>query len=167
MPTCKGCKEVFGVADIQDGFCKECYTPERAKKAYYIDGEKKIMESGNGELILTTHRVRYDSKIMGKQTIVSMMLDEVCSCEMNYKSNAILVLLAGLSFLAGFSGIYLPLVGIGIALVLLAIYFITREQYLTISSAASAINVKVKGMKVELIKEFIDALESAKHEYKR
>jgi hypothetical protein len=69
--------------------------------------------------------------------------------------------------LAGFSGIYLPLVGIGIALVLLAIYFITREQYLTVSSAASAINVKVKGMKVELVKEFIDALESAKHEYRR
>jgi hypothetical protein len=164
MPMCQGCKEVFGVADMQDGYCKECYTPERAKKAYYIEGEKKIMESGNGELVLTTHRVRYDSKIMGKQTIVSMMLDEVCSCEMNYKSNAILVLLAGLSFLAG---LYLPLVGIVIAFVLLAIYFITREQYLTISSAASAINVKVKGMKVELVKEFIDALESAKHEYKR
>lgn len=42
MPMCKKCKEVFGVIDMQDGFCKSCFTPERVvEEKQSLEIEKK------------------------------------------------------------------------------------------------------------------------------
>lgn len=130
-----------------------------------INNEKKILESDKGQLILTTHRVRFDGSTAGQRKIVSIMLDEVCSCELNYKSHIILVALAALSLIFGFAGgSETMLAGVIGAIIFAVTFFFTRKQMLSISSGGAAINVEAKGMKSEAVKDFIDAVELAKHE---
>jgi len=133
-----------------------------------MNDEKKILESDKGQLVLTSHRVRFDASTTGQRKIVSIMLDELCSCELNYKSHIILILLAVLSVLFGFvGGLDAIVAGIIGAIVFAIAYFLTRKQMLSLSSAGAAINVEAKGMKSEDVKDFIDAVELAKFEIRK
>lgn len=133
-----------------------------------MNDEKKILESDKGQLVLTSHRVRFDESTAGQRKIVSIMLDELCSCELNYKSHIVLILLAFLSVVLGFIGGSDAIAGGIIGAIVFAIaYFLTRKQMLSLSSAGAAINVEAKGMKTEAIKDFIDAVELAKFEFRK
>ena len=133
-----------------------------------MNDERNILESDKGQLVITSHRVRFDASAAGQRKIVSIMLDELCSCELNYKSHIILILLAILSVIIGFVGGSDTIVaGIVGAIVLAVAYFLTRKQMLSLSSAGGAINVEAKGMKSEDIKDFIDAVELAKFEIRK
>ena len=133
-----------------------------------MNDERKILESDKGQLVLTSHRVRFDASVVGQRKIVSIMLDEICSCELNYKSHIILILLAVLSVIFGFVGGSDAIVaGIVGAIVFAVAYFLTRKQMLSLSSAGAAINVEAKGVKSEDIKGFIDAVELAKFEIRK
>jgi hypothetical protein len=133
-----------------------------------MNDEKKVLEFDEGQLVLTSHRVRFDASAAGQRKIVSIMLDELCSCELNYKSHIILILLAVLSVIFGFVG-GLSAIAPGIigAIVFAIAYFFTRKQVLSLSSAGAAINIEAKGMKSEDIKDFIDAVELAKFEIRK
>ena len=132
-----------------------------------INDEQKILQSDTGQLILTTHRVRFDASASGQRKIVSIMLDELCSCELNASSNILLILLAAVSAIMGLFGflagdlIMIP-TGIVGAIVFAMAYLYTRRQALSLASAGATINVAAKGMKAEDIKDFIDAVEQAK-----
>ena len=134
-----------------------------------MDNEKRILESDKGQLVLTTHRVRFDASTAGQRKIVSIMLDELSSCELNYKSYIILLLLAVLSVIFGFAGGALGTIIAGIvgAVVFVAAYMLTRKQMLSLSSAGGTIDVEARGMKSEDIKDFIDATERAKFEIRK
>ena len=133
-----------------------------------MNDEKKILESDKGQLVLTSHRVRFDASTAGQRKIVSIMLDELCSCELNYKSHIILILLAALSVLFGFvGGSHAIVAGIIGAIVFAIVYFLTRKQMLSLSSAGAVINVEAKGMKPKDVKDFIDAVELAKFEIRK
>ncbi|MCU7927220.1 MAG: hypothetical protein KZQ97_12360 [Candidatus Thiodiazotropha sp. (ex Dulcina madagascariensis)] len=118
-----------------------------------MNDERKILESDKGQLVLTSHRLRFDASTAGQRKIVSIMLDELCSCELNYKSHIILILLAVLSvifsFVGGSDAIAAGIIG---EIVFAVAYFLTRKQMLSLSSAGAAINVEAKGMKSEDIK---------------
>ena len=130
--------------------------------------EKKILESDKGQLVLTSHRVRFDKSTAGQRKIVSITLDELCSCELNYKSHIVLILLAVLSVILGFiGGSNAIAVGIIGAIVFAIAYSLTRKQVLSLSSAGAVINVETKGMKTKDIKDFIDAVELAKFEIRK
>ena len=133
-----------------------------------MNDETKILESDGGQLVLTSHRVRFDASTAGQRKIVSIMLDELCSCELNYRSHIVLILIAVLSAILGFAGgsETIP-VGIAGAVILAVAYFLTRKHMLSLSSAGAAINVEAKGMKSEDIKDFIDAVELAKFEIRK
>lgn len=133
-----------------------------------MSGEKKILESDKGQLVLTTHRVRYDVSAAGQRKIVSIMLGELCSCELNYQSYILLIILSAFSLLLGVAGstygAVVLVIGIIACIVFAAAFFLTKKTILSLSSAGAVINVETKGMKPEMIKEFIDAVESAKFE---
>jgi hypothetical protein len=42
MPMCKKCKEVVSVTDMQEGFCKNCFTPELLEEEKRRREEEKI-----------------------------------------------------------------------------------------------------------------------------
>ena len=170
MGACKKCGEVVSASEMVNGYCKKC-APSAANEhsgMKFMKDESVILESNTGQLVLTSHRVRFDASTAGQRKIVSIMLDEICSCELNYKSNITLIILAAVSLILGVgSGSEALKIGVVAAVVFLAAYFFTRKQMLSLSSAAASIDVEVKGMKTDDVKDFIDAVEHAKFEIRK
>lgn len=134
-----------------------------------FEGEEKILESDDGDLVLTTHRLRHDKKSFGKRKITSILLNELSSCELSHRSHPILLILAILGLIVtGIatieSGKADDILAFAIPTFILFIaYFLTRRQVMQLSTAGSPIVVALKGMKPETVKEFIDETEIAKN----
>lgn len=134
--------------------------------------EKVITESGNKEVILTTHRIRHEVSNWGHTHMVSIPLEKISSIEVRYSSWLILLLAGMVSLLMGAfvaGGDYneqqaqaLLIVGV----VLIVVYILTRKHVITISSDGGAkINFATKGMNREMVMKFIDKVEEAKSMY--
>ena len=152
-----------------------------------LDTEKVLAEIDGGELVLTSHRVQSDrpeSLSSGTPAeFVSIMLEEVSSCQITQKSHRWLGMLSsfflgaaccgalsyvllpelvvsqilrGLGLDGGF-GILVGLLGIGGALALL--YHFTTSREVIIASSSASIRHKIGSPH-----EFIEALESAKND---
>jgi hypothetical protein len=133
-----------------------------------MDEERVLFESDSKKLVLTTHRVRYQTEALGRREVRSIMLEELASCAMASSNNPILLILAGISLLFGFviaanrepAGLFGGLV---IAGVFVAIWAATRQQVLALASAGTTIRVNTMGMKAKLTEQFIDQTEAAKN----
>jgi hypothetical protein len=131
--------------------------------------ESVVLESQGKSLILTTHRIRYQSEALGNAEIRSIMLEELASCAIVHSSNVILLILAGICFLGGFlfsasARAEGPLiVGVLLAVILVVVYFASRRQVLALGSAGTTISVNTQGIKLDWLKEFIDQAEAAKN----
>ena len=133
-----------------------------------VQGETKLSESNDGTVVLTSHRIRLDQGAGSGRQFVSIALDQVASCSFANRSFPLLLLLAVLFALAGFqmggertSGTTF-LVGVGLAILCVLGYFATRQQLVTISSAADSIKFRVRGMSRAACIQFMDDVESAK-----
>ena len=139
--------------------------------------EKILMESDNKELILTTHRLRYEKK--GDQVIKSIMLEELQASEITSTSEkkwltwAIYIFVAT-TILAIFSKVifskYLFGIGageifsVGLLIVLFCIitYWWSRQNILSFTSGGISIKVPIRG-KLKQAEEFLDEVEIAKN----
>ena len=54
-----------------------------------IDNERLILESGNRQLQLTTHRLRYYETAKSNSDFTSIMLDKISSVEVTYYQKSI------------------------------------------------------------------------------
>jgi hypothetical protein len=134
-----------------------------------MPGERVLLESDNGQLILTSHRVSFEASAAGMAEFTSIMLEELASCQITYTSKPILLVLAVLSVLVGAyfntSRDSTPLVvGVIAGALLVAAYFATRTQVISLASAGATIRAGTKGMSMETAKQFIDKAELAKNE---
>jgi len=129
-----------------------------------IDGEEKILESKDAELVLTTHRVRLDTKSLGKRKITSILLQELCSCELAHRSYPILLLIAVIGLVIAVTGGNSDAIWVGAAIsaISLGAFFLTRKQALCLATAGASILVETKGMKLDYVKNIIDETEIAK-----
>jgi hypothetical protein len=135
-----------------------------------MPNESVLLETERKTLILTTHRIRYQSEAFGSAEIRSIMLDELASCVMVQTSNIILLILAGVCLLGGIlvtaSG---PrnegalMIGVLLAVVLVIAYFASRRQVLALASAGTTITVNTQGMNLDRVKQFIEQTEAAKN----
>ncbi|MCK6560408.1 hypothetical protein HUU39_13590 [candidate division KSB1 bacterium] len=133
-----------------------------------MSDERILLRSGG--LTLTTHRVRSEAERGGKMQITSIMLEELCSCETRFTSHPFLLILAGLIAVAGLlssnlvrdsSGLITALVFAGI---LLAIYFATRKEVISLASAAAQINLQRQQTEQQDAGQLIDQIEAAKNQ---
>lgn len=131
--------------------------------------DEKIITQSDGNLItLTNYRIRYTDKEWRRAFIVSILLKNVSSIQIKFKSNlillglAIIVLSATIGIaLGGASGDVL-IYGFVAGLILIAIYFSTRKHYLTISSkGGDKINFYTKGMGQDKVIDFVNRVEKA------
>lgn len=133
-----------------------------------LPSEQVLLESKGKTLILTTHRVRYDSQRMGGGEIISIMLDELASCAMIRRSKPILLILAG-AFLLISLYLYsqyqqgLASFGLLVTAALVVSYFVTRRQIIELASAGASIRVNTSGMSIPAVRGFIDTAEEAKN----
>ncbi|MBN2285941.1 MAG: hypothetical protein JXI43_05795 [Tissierellales bacterium] len=132
-----------------------------------LENEKIILESDTKEFILTTCRVRQEIKTGGNKQLKSILLEELDSCSIKYKSRlSILILgivlaLLGLVFNKPLDGA--GITGIFIGIILGAIYYFTRSIVIYLSSKKEAITINAKSVGFEKSKELIDSVEEAKN----
>jgi hypothetical protein len=134
--------------------------------------EKVLMDGDYKQITLTTHRIRQENKLWGQVNLVSIMLEEVTSCEYCKETRPVFLiiglLLSGLAILifseGGDEAQYISDGLLLVGILLISIYFFTIKHGLFISSVSAKIKLNTKGMKYENIKAFIDKLEFAKND---
>ena len=137
-----------------------------------LPGERVLLESDTKNLVLTSHRVRYEMQTTGLTKITSIMLEEVSACEVTTTTKpglliaAIVVFLAGLFFNSSISPRDSSAIigGVVVAVILVLAYFGTRERVISVRSAGGAINASIQGIPPESVRNFIEVLEQAKNE---
>lgn len=131
-------------------------------KIKLLENETVIAESNNGRCILTNFRVRYSDVQLGKSYFSSILLKNISSIEIGYRSNIVFVILGviggGVSFLLEE---YL-LIGVMISIFLFLVYFLTRRHLIVISSNGGVkMKLLVKGMSTTEILKFHNQIEQA------
>ena len=138
-----------------------------------LDGEKVLMAIAGQQLLLTSHRVRSErptSYWTGTPAeFISILLEEVSSCTITLKSHDWLGWLGYAILFVGAPAaalIEIRLLGwsLGIAAVLILIYYLTFSNVIIISSAGASIQRKVGRFTTGSPRDFIEALESAKND---
>ena len=135
---------------------------------FLLDNERIISQSDEKIITLTNKRIRYTDSMCGKAHIVSIMLKKVSSIEVRYRSNIWFIYLAILSIIIGYvvnlsqgeEGFVL--FGLGLGIVFIIFYLASRKHFITISSNGKGdINFHTKGMKKDIILDFINKVEKA------
>jgi hypothetical protein len=130
--------------------------------------EQIVTQSTDNTTTLTTHRLCYEHREWGRSYNQSIMLEHITSCE-NYASSQVIFIVISVAclffgFLAGAGGNPSALIVMTvIALVVGAMYFITKASYITIASPSTKMKIKVNGMKSEQVMDFINKVEQTKH----
>lgn len=134
-----------------------------------ISDERIIVsiDSGFGEIMLTTRRIRSVTKINNSTHVKSIMLEELSYCESNYKENLWYVFFA-IIFLAGslYSGYQIHNMfywGSVISVIFFFVYFSTRGGLLLFASSGGKIEAKNIHKSIDYIVSFVDKVEAAKN----
>ncbi len=132
-------------------------------------------------LILTNMRLRSEVAKWGKIQIKSVMLEDICHSELDYKSNPKLLIIAFLTLAIGGAiggavggmedetvGGAIAFMGFVAACILVLIYLFTRRHIIHFSSSKNNIpaniTIRTKGLHHDDIKSIIDTVEEAKNE---
>jgi len=146
---------------------------------FLLPEETIIYGSPEAGFIVTTHRLRMDSKSRGQAQVTSMMLEELCSAELRYSSQPLLFVLAFLIIVLGGLGTFVasaihssgimnvlkivPVCGsVLFAMGLVFIYFITRRMTLVFAAVGASIVLDAMSLGLQTSKELIDTVEAAK-----
>src|ERR1700722_5496138 len=132
-----------------------------------MEGEQVVLQSQDGTLTVTTHRVRHVTKRTGSAKFTSIMLEAVTSCEVTHTSYPALIAVAVIAFLAGLalssSRDATPSVYGGVvAAILVGLYFLMRRQVVRLSSPSAHIEKDLAGISFDQATGVVDAVESAK-----
>ena len=115
-----------------------------------LENEVLITESGNKQIRLTSHRLRYHEGTSKNSNYTSIMLDKLSSIELKYHSNIWLLIIGILT---------LPIL---VGVVLIILFFTTKRHVVSITpDGGNAIVFETKGMKRDFLDEFIQNVESA------
>lgn len=134
-----------------------------------IEDERNLIESEDKVVLLTTHRIRYNAEKIGVTYFGSIMLDEVALCTISRKSKPVFMVLGVLTLLFGLYQMskgysinsIIPI--LVVSAIFFIIYYVTVKKYLEVASAGSSILMNTSRMSMSKIVEFVDEVESAKH----
>jgi hypothetical protein len=146
------------------GSFEGCRFSETRSWMELLPGERKLSESSDGTVLLTSHRVRLDQ---GGE-FVSISLDQVASCSIGTRSHPILLVIAAIVWLGSFQfagdqvGTIPFVVGALAGALIVALYVMSRTQVIVIASRGESIRIRTRGMTRAVCIQFIDDLERAK-----
>ena len=131
--------------------------------------EQILIQSSEGAVTLTTHRICYQYKDWAQSYNQSIMLEHITSCENYHNRQVWMLIIAGLCVLGGLipaasndTSLLVPT--LLLALVLSLLYWFTSRNFIIISSPSTQIIIKVIGMKTDQVLKFINNVELARHE---
>jgi hypothetical protein len=135
-----------------------------------LSNENVIFEYKDINLILTTHRVRYQDESFGNAEIKSIMLEELSSCTLLRSTYIIFLLFAGICLLLGVllsavlaGTLWILIISFLLALGFVFAYFASRQQVLILASSGTTIRVNAEKINLEKAKMIIDQTEAAKN----
>lgn len=137
-----------------------------------LEDESVIIRSDSNDVTLTTHRIRYQSKASGSYFLTSIMLDQVCSIEVAYKSRPLLLALSIICAAAAtimmnqMSGPAMYSLFV-IAVILFVSFLSSRKHLITIASGSAKISFHTKGIKDANVLNFVTRLEEARTNFQR
>ncbi len=144
-----------------------------------IPGETILYGAVDADFVITSHRIRANSKSWGQAHLISIMLEELSSASLKYTSHPLLFVVAFFAFVAG--GItsvfthtpntnlgtllkFAPLCTGGVVAVgLVLLYFITRQLVLVFASAGASITLDAMRLGLATTRDLIDTVEIAKN----
>jgi len=131
-----------------------------------FENEKILIESDTKEFVLTTHRIQQGIKVTGGKQFKSIMLQELDSCSLKFKTNPIFLIIAAIALVLGVAALNRG--GIGAVLILLAvimtaIYFFSRKTVTSFHANKESLIINCKNVGYEKSKELIDQVEAAKY----
>jgi hypothetical protein len=132
-----------------------------------LPNEEVLFRSERGTLLLTSHRVTYTAQFLGRDELITMMLEDVASCAQMHSRHPFFVVLA---LLAGATGLFRILVEgsesggvlLIVAVGLLLLYLFAQSNLLVVRSAGHSIQVDAASMQHERVRQFIEILQAAK-----
>ncbi|MCW8896593.1 MAG: hypothetical protein OQJ96_06100 [Flavobacteriales bacterium] len=141
-----------------------------------MENEQTIKTSIKG-LVLTNYRIRSEFKILGKGKISSIMLEELSSSQLTYKSKPKLLLfgfiILVISIMGGAymgvvlhkerNGMDIAIFGAFLFIIFIVLYFVSRHHIVSFSSSSSSIDLKTRGLDFKEIRQLIDTVENAKN----
>lgn len=159
VKVCSPLKQLNGLTRSYHAICHYLYNLPLAKikkkEMEALDNEKLI--SGNKQLKLTTHRLRYYDSSSKKSNFTSIMVDKISSIELTYQSNIWLLIIG------------IVTIGAGIGIILIILFYTTKKHVVSVTpDGGSSVIFQIKGMKRDSIEDFIQKVEntSMKLKYK-
>lgn len=129
-----------------------------------IVDEELILSSNDDNIVLTNQRIEMNTKEWGKSYSIGIFLEDISSIEIKYQSNPILLALAAIVFIGGFSiGREQSIFAIIISLIIIAIWYFTKKHVISISSKGGAVmRILIQRMGNQKIAEFLFEIKNAK-----
>lgn len=134
---------------------------------HLLPSEKMISESKNGLITLTTHRIRYYSKSMQSAHLIGIMLHNISSVRLAYRSKPLFLILALTGFATGAWLLYSEndesfIIPMAVGLFLLVVYLLSRKAaFIIASNGGASIHFHTTGMKRADQLKFINQVEEA------
>jgi len=132
--------------------------------------EELLVNSSNGEVTLTTHRIAYEYRDFGRSYNQSIMLEHITSCE-NVVHSKVGFLIGGAIgavwtiYSLGQGTSEAISIGLIVTIACGILYLLSKSNVIIISSPSTRMIIKINGMSRERVMEFINKVEQAK--YKR
>jgi len=130
--------------------------------------EMTRLETRSSELILTTHRLMYESRTIGRVHRISIMLENLCSVETEYRSFPWLIVLALLFLGVGLFPIFQDphphgvdpqtMCGVGLATLSAILWWTTRTHNLFLESSGAMISMPLQGFGQDRVTSFSDQI---------
>ena len=132
--------------------------------------ERILLESGNGEFTLSTHKIRHETQRGGAYNFKSIPLEELTGSEVKRKSHPMLLSAAGVAILAGGAFAFTSndpeamFGGLGLAAILAFVYWASQRQVIVFSSLSTKIELSANSMGVEKAVAAVNRVEQAKQQ---
>ena len=130
-----------------------------------LPNEIDIDITNNSGIGLTNYRIyKIDKDLWGNSQMISIFLEDISSIEVKYKNYIILLILAVIVVLYGFFESHGDLLySLGLAGLLVLIWFVTRKHVISIASNGGAVRDNlIAGIGKDSISKFIDQVSLAK-----
>jgi hypothetical protein len=133
-------------------------------------GDEQVLVGGNGPLCLTTHRVRFETRDSGNESVDEIFLEDLSYQAVRMSSRPLFLALAGLSvLLAAYSLVAfrssdygVTIIAVISAIIFAVVYAFTRRQTLILASSGGRIQLAAKSMPRETLDWFLLKLAEAK-----
>lgn len=134
-----------------------------------LPGERPIQTANNNLLTLTSHRLWYEVDSGGDKELRTVMLEDLCYCDLVHSEKPLWLLLAILAFIMGlvmwgYNRSFNALIaGAVLGVIFWWLYQASKKQTMDLASAGGKITIQLRSADLAMGREFISSVLMAKN----